>query len=170
MDVTVINRFASHLPPDDTHPYRTGPWRPNTVEYDASNLPVEGEIPKDLSGVYLRNTENPYVYAMLGKPGWFLFHGLVKYDLQQGTQDRYMFEPHVYASEAPMAPRIAVPSSTPGDGEDDGYLLTYTVGMRRDRSECWIFDAKQIARGPLARVRLPERIRSGTHACWYPTG
>jgi carotenoid cleavage dioxygenase len=48
------------LPEDDDHPYRTGPWRPQTTEWDADDLTaVEGEIPRDLDGVYLRNTENP---------------------------------------------------------------------------------------------------------------
>ena len=60
MKVEVHERFESVLPPDDdTHPYRTGAWRPQTTEYDAWDLDVEGEIPDDLSGVYLRNTENP---------------------------------------------------------------------------------------------------------------
>ncbi len=48
------------LPEDDDHPYRTGPWRPQTTEWDADDLTVvQGEIPRDLDGVYLRNTENP---------------------------------------------------------------------------------------------------------------
>lgn len=59
MKTTVHQRFDSALPPDDTHPYRTGAWRPQVVEYDAWDLDVEGEIPADLNGVYLRNTENP---------------------------------------------------------------------------------------------------------------
>ncbi|MFQ5558906.1 MAG: apocarotenoid-15,15'-oxygenase, partial [Acidimicrobiales bacterium] len=57
--VQIHEEFVSGLPPDDTHPYRTGAWRPQTVEYDAWDLEVEGEIPDDLNGVYLRNTENP---------------------------------------------------------------------------------------------------------------
>jgi len=60
MDVEVIGKFLSTLPEDDDHPYRTGPWRPQTTEYDADDLTtVEGEIPRDLNGIYLRNTENP---------------------------------------------------------------------------------------------------------------
>ena len=102
-----------------------------------------------------------FVYAMLGQPGWFLFNGIIKYDLLRGTHQRYVFEPHVYASEAPMAP------CPRGSAEDDGYLLTYTIDLQRDLSECWIFDAKDITRGPVARVGLPERICSGTHACWH---
>ena len=60
MDVEVVGKFLSTLPEDDDHPYRTGPWRPQTTEWDADDLTVvEGEIPHDLDGVYLRNTENP---------------------------------------------------------------------------------------------------------------
>ena len=56
----VVGKFLSTLPEDDDHPYRTGPWRPQTTEWDADDLTVvEGEIPRDLDGVYLRNTENP---------------------------------------------------------------------------------------------------------------
>jgi len=60
MDVEIVGKFLSTLPEDDDHPYRTGAWRPQTTEWDADDLAVvEGEIPRDLDGVYLRNTENP---------------------------------------------------------------------------------------------------------------
>jgi carotenoid cleavage dioxygenase-like enzyme len=60
MDVEIVAKFLSTLPEDDDHPYRTGPWRPQTTEWDAEDLSaVQGEIPRDLDGVYLRNTENP---------------------------------------------------------------------------------------------------------------
>jgi carotenoid cleavage dioxygenase-like enzyme len=60
MDVEVVGKFLSTLPEDDDHPYRTGPWRPQTTEWWADGLAVlEGEIPTDLDGIYLRNTENP---------------------------------------------------------------------------------------------------------------
>lgn len=57
----VVGKFLSTLPEDDDHPpYRTGPWRPQTTEWDDDDLTVvAGEIPPDLDGVYLRNTENP---------------------------------------------------------------------------------------------------------------
>ena len=51
MDVEVVGRLLSTLPEDDDHPYRTGPWRPQTTEWQADDLQVvEGEIPKDLDG------------------------------------------------------------------------------------------------------------------------
>jgi carotenoid cleavage dioxygenase len=60
MDVEVVGRLLSTLPTDDDHPYRTGPWRPQTTEWRADDLTVvAGSVPADLDGVYLRNTENP---------------------------------------------------------------------------------------------------------------
>lgn len=59
MGVTIHRVFPSTLPSNDDHPYRSGAWRPQHVEYDATDLPRVGTIPDDLEGVYLRNTENP---------------------------------------------------------------------------------------------------------------
>ena len=60
MDLELVARMVSTLPEDDDHPYRTGPWRPQTAEWDAPDLEVvQGAVPTDLDGVYLRNTENP---------------------------------------------------------------------------------------------------------------
>ena len=50
MDVEMVGKFLSSLPDDDDHPYRTGPWRPQTTEWDADDLTViDGEIPADLA-------------------------------------------------------------------------------------------------------------------------
>lgn len=103
-----------------------------------------------------------YSYNMTGAPGWFLFDGLVKHDLHTGREDRYAFGEGVFGSETPFAPR---PGAT---AEDDGYLVTFTTDLARDCSECLVFDAADITAGPVARVRLPERISSGTHSCWAP--
>lgn len=60
MDVEIVGRMLSTLPDEDDHPYRTGAWRPQTTEWRADDLEVvQGEIPTDLDGIYLRNTENP---------------------------------------------------------------------------------------------------------------
>jgi carotenoid cleavage dioxygenase-like enzyme len=59
VDATVVGHRLSTLPVGDEHPYRSGPWRPQDKEWDAENLDVTGDLPADLEGVYLRNTENP---------------------------------------------------------------------------------------------------------------
>jgi carotenoid cleavage dioxygenase-like enzyme len=66
MRATKVSEPTSTLPEDDDHPYRTGAWQPNLAEWDATDLEVvEGAIPTDLEGVYLRNTENP-VHPSIG--------------------------------------------------------------------------------------------------------
>ncbi|MBA3499784.1 MAG: carotenoid oxygenase family protein [Myxococcota bacterium] len=85
-------------------------------------------------------------YAMTAKPGWFLFDGIVRFDLESGDVQRFRWPDGVYGSEAPLG---------------NGYLMSFVT-----TGECHIFDERHIDAGPIARVRLPERICAGTHACW----
>ena len=177
VDVEVYGKMLSTLPADDDHPYRSGAWRPQHVEYDAEELQVQGELPDDLHGeedlsdLYTKfgtihngygGRPYRYNYAATNEPGWFTFNGLVKHDTLTGRAERYQFEPGVFCSEVGVAPRVG------GTEEDDAYLVTLTVDMNRDLSECVVFRANDVGRGPIARAQLPERIASGTHSCWAP--
>jgi carotenoid cleavage dioxygenase-like enzyme len=101
-----------------------------------------------------------YTYAATGKPSWFLFDGLIKHDLHTGAEERFAFGDGVYGSETAMAPRVG------SSGEDDGYLVTLTTDMNADASYCLVFDAARVGDGPVCKVKLPERISSGTHSTW----
>ncbi len=108
-----------------------------------------------------------YSYNALPVDGWWGFKGLIKHDIDTGTEEVVEFPEGVFGSEPAMAPRNG---STAEDAknEDDGYVLTYVSDLNTDTSACWIFDAADITAGPVAKVGLPERISSGTHACWAP--
>ncbi|MBF6212596.1 carotenoid oxygenase family protein [Nocardia puris] len=101
-----------------------------------------------------------YIYASTGKPGWFLFDGLVRHDVRTGAERHYAYGEGVYGSETAMAPRAGATA------EDDGYLITLTTDMNRDASFCLVFDAARVEDGPVCTLALPERISSGTHATW----
>ncbi len=135
---------------------RTGKSREERLSDDISEFP---SINHGAPGKRHR-----FVWSMTAKPGWFLFDGLVRYDLDTGAEQRFRYPDGTYASEAPMAPR---PGST---AEDDGWIVTFVSDVARDRSECHVFDAAHLADGPLARIALPGRMSSGTHACWAPSG
>jgi carotenoid cleavage dioxygenase len=136
-------------------------WRFNlatgqTKEEDLSDTTMEfGMVSGAHAGRHYR-----YTYNMTGVEGWFLFDGIVKQDVTTGAEQRYAFGEGVFGSETPFAPR-ANPRS-----EDDGYLVTFTTDVNNDWSECLVLDAQRITDGPVARVRLPERISSGTHSYW----
>jgi carotenoid cleavage dioxygenase len=61
------------------NPYLNGGYGPVSREVDATDLPVIGDIPMDLSGLYVRNGPNPE-RAPEGMHHWFdgdgMFHGL----------------------------------------------------------------------------------------------
>jgi len=52
------------------NPYLLGPYAPIFNEIVAKDLVVEGEIPKDINGVYVRNGPNPR-FEPKGHYHWF---------------------------------------------------------------------------------------------------
>jgi len=92
------------------------------------------------------------------------FRALVKYDHEDSSSVRYDYPAPWFGSEAPFAPRSG--TALPGAAEDDGYVVSIMVNAEDYRSECWVFDAQDIPRGPIARVALPTRVPSGFHAKW----
>jgi carotenoid cleavage dioxygenase len=103
---------------------------------------------------------NRYAYSTTTKPGWFLFNGFVKHDLQTGKSWHVALEEGRYASEAPFVPRIDAID------EDDGYLVSFVIDENRGTSECILIDCKRFDAGPVCRIALPHKISSGTHAHW----
>ena len=88
------------------------------------------------------------------------FAGLVKFDNQTGGGTAYCPGGDAWFSEAPFAPRDG------GRDEDDGYLVSFVWNARESRSETWVMDARDLGRGPVGRVILPQRVPNGFHATW----
>jgi carotenoid cleavage dioxygenase len=101
-----------------------------------------------------------YIYSVTSKPGWFLFTGFYKHDLETGETEEIHLETGRYASEAPFAPRINAKS------EDDGYLVSFIIDENTGTSECILIDALRFSEGPVCRIKLPHKISSGTHSTW----
>lgn len=60
-----------------SHPYLSGPYAPVTEEVTATALPVVGELPRDLGGVFVRNSSNPR-FAPRGRYHWFDGDGMLQ--------------------------------------------------------------------------------------------
>ncbi len=56
----ILRTFQSTIAPDNDHPFLKGPFQPAMEEWvaDTDSMKVIGEIPKDLHGIYVRNTHN----------------------------------------------------------------------------------------------------------------
>lgn len=127
-----------------------------TQEFDLDQRLLEfGTFNQNFAGKPYR-----YVYSAIPMPGWFLFSGLTKHDLDGGGAQEYLFGEGRFGSESPFVPRIGA------QDEDDGYLISFITDTQLQRSECILIDAKNIAAGPICTIILPHQICSGTHACW----
>jgi carotenoid cleavage dioxygenase-like enzyme len=136
-------------------------WRLNLTTGECKEEDLSDEVTEfGMINAQYAGREHRYSWAVTGEPGWFLFNGLVKHDNATGSDKHFAFPPGVFASEAPMAPRLG------STAEDDGYLLTFTIDTVNDCSEAVILTADDL--DLVARIRLPQRISSGTHSVWAP--
>lgn len=156
---TPLAKMLSYLRLDaQLHRYRfnlrTGVCREAPLDDDNTEFPTV-----DARGVGRRNR---YSYAVHISPESTLkFDGLVRYDNLAGAKTEYRFGPGRWGSEAPFAPREGAAADSA-----DGHLVTFVQDEREGRSELDIFDAADLAAGPVARVLLPQRVPLGFHATW----
>jgi len=88
------------------------------------------------------------------------FGGGIKRDHRTGRREAWSPNAAVHGGEWLFVPT--------GADEDAGYLLTYTFDDRTERSHLVVLDATDVARGPVARVALPQRVPYGFHGTWVP--
>jgi carotenoid cleavage dioxygenase len=83
-------------------------------------------------------------------------------DLEGGPEQAFDAGPGHGLQEGCFAPRRS------GAEEGDGWLLGVASDYAEMTSELVVVDAMHLDKGALARVKLPFRLRSGTHGNWMP--
>ena len=125
MNVEIVGHALSTLPVDDDHPYRTGPWRPQPNEWDAAELTDVGELPADLDGVYLRNTENPVHPAIAGRyhpfDGDGMLHMVAFRDGKASYRNRFVRTDGFLAEQEAKEPLWAGLAEPPSASVRDGW-------------------------------------------------
>jgi all-trans-8'-apo-beta-carotenal 15,15'-oxygenase len=97
-----------------------------------------------------------------GRPNYW-FHGLALRDLQTGKIDRYDYGADVTAEEHLIIPkRGADASRQPGD-ERNAWVIGTSFDARRKQTAVSVFEASNLAAGPVAVARLPYFIPLGFH-------
>jgi len=83
-------------------------------------------------------------------------------DVQTGALDLWSPGPGDSVQEAQFAPRA------PDSPEGDGWLLVPVSRVSQMRSDLVILDARNLAAGPVATLKLPVRVRATFHGAWVP--
>ena len=102
-----------------------------------------------------------YFYAV-EQPSTVEMRGIVRFDWDGGSFDRYALPPGDQNSEPVFVPRRGATS------EDDGWLLCCVYRQATATSDVVVLDAANVAAGPIATVHLPTRIPAGFHGAWLP--
>jgi len=88
------------------------------------------------------------------------YHAISHYDYACGQMNSWSFA----ATEVVNEP-VFVPAS-PGAAEGEGFLLTTVYDELTDQSALVVFDAQQVAAGPVAKAQLSHRVPVGFHGAW----
>ncbi len=99
-------------------------------------------------------------FAEFANPRQVSSNQLLCYDTQTGEQQHYDFAEHYVAGEMIF---VAKSGAT---AENEGWLMGYIHALDCSPSKVVIFDAKQIAQGPIATIDLPVRVPIGFHCNW----
>ena len=95
-----------------------------------------------------------------GRPLPVMFNTLTRMDIATGETVQWFagetatLQDPVYTPRSPDAP------------EGEGYLISIVNHVFEKRSEVVILDAANLPAGPIARIRIPVRLRTGIHATW----
>src|SRR5690606_25173361 len=68
---------GQHADQPPANPFLTGAFAPVSEEVTARQLKVQGELPKDLNGLYVRIGPNPVKHPKADKHHWFVGDGMV---------------------------------------------------------------------------------------------
>lgn len=146
-----------------TVPARLAHWR---IDLDGTSNTVRREVIDDLAGEFPRFDERRA--GLSYRHGWFAarardmdemgFDSLAHVDFARGTRHVHSFPKGDAPSEPVFAPH--------GPGEGEGWILSVVYRGAENRSDLAIFDAGDIARGPVGLVKLPRRVPFGFHGNW----
>ncbi len=92
--------------------------------------------------------------------GW---NTVARVNVHSGAVDRWYVGERTTCQEPQFVPR------SPRAAEGDGFILTVLTRFGEDSgTELAVLDAQQLAQGPMARIRVPFRLRGAVHGNWVP--
>jgi carotenoid cleavage dioxygenase len=109
-----------------------------------------------------RDTSRPPDTKRAPNMGPFTTNAMQRLDVRTGEIKQCLVEPVQSMQENMFVPR------NNAKGEGDGYVMAVASNYESMSSDLVIADAQRLEEGIIATVKLPFRLRSGTHANWFP--
>jgi carotenoid cleavage dioxygenase len=111
-----------------------------------------------------RDPSLPFDKARAGGMGGFVTNQYLRVDVMNPKAEpaKFFVGPVQGLQESCFVPRKG------SKGEGDGYLMGIASNYETMSSDLVIVDAQRMEEGAVATVKLPFRLRGGTHTNWYP--
>jgi len=109
------------------------------------------------------DASKPYDFAKCGPPAGGLFNVLGHYEWDTGEKDTFWAGPTCTFQEPVFVPKTASTAGASEFVEGEGYIIALLNHLDVLRNDIMIFDAQNLAQGPLAVVHLPVKLRLGLH-------
>ena len=137
-------------------------WEIDPVARRASVTTID-ETPNEFPRHRGSLTGKPHRYGYCAQPDPDSMHWpTLKHDLVSGERQIFDHGPGRAAGEPVFVARPG------GSDEDDGWLVTFVHDGNDQSAEFAVIDARDFARGYVARVKLPQRVPFGFHGNWCP--
>lgn len=94
-----------------------------------------------------------------------IFYFVLQLNAENGQ--RQVWYSHGCLGEPVFVPRLGYESWQEGD-EDDGYVIIQVYIPERHVTEFCVLDAKDVRKGPLARIKLKHHVPYGFHGTFTP--
>ncbi|KAK0118128.1 hypothetical protein ONS95_012434 [Cadophora gregata] len=112
----------------------------------------------------------PYDFQKCGSPAGGLFNAIGHFTWDEKVKDVYWAGPTTTFQEPVFVPRgtgtktnTDTENGTKEEVEGDGYLIVLLNHLDELRNDILIFDALELAKGPVAAVHMPFKLRLGLH-------
>jgi carotenoid cleavage dioxygenase len=121
---------------------------------------LAGEFPRFDERRSGRSYRHGYFAADTSDTGKVIFNGIAHFDAKSGNCALHEFAKGDVPGEPIFVPR------RPDAAEGDGWLLSIVYRGSEDRSDLTVFDASDVAKGPIGLAQLPRRVPYGFHGNW----
>lgn len=133
-----------------------------------------GKMPGEFPRIDDRFAGKPYQHGWMitydfdkpysGPPGPFVgvINSITHYNHKTGEEQSWWCGPDSAFQEPAFIPRAG------STEEGDGYIIALIDNHQTNYSDLCIFDALNVAKGPVCRAKLPIRLRQGLHGNWVP--